>query len=112
MTALYWAVATMTSVGYGDVSAVNDLERIVSIVWMILGATIFSNLMSGISAILEGLGTSQAQIAAEKENIVEFLKTRKVCKLRATTVKYQHGSKRIRRQRYLGIFQHICAVLT
>lgn len=88
VTSLYWAVATMTSVGYGDISAVNDVERIVSIVWMVLGAAVFSNLMSGISAILEGLGTSQAQIAAEKENIHEFLKARKVRKSWMASVRY------------------------
>jgi len=41
MVALYWAFATMTTVGYGDVVAVNDTERIVSICLMLVGVTIF-----------------------------------------------------------------------
>ena len=41
MYSLYWAFATMTTVGYGDVSAVNDTERIVSIFLMVIGVTLF-----------------------------------------------------------------------
>ena len=38
---LYWAYATMTTVGYGDVSAVNDYERLLSIFCMVVGVTVF-----------------------------------------------------------------------
>jgi len=38
---LYFAYATMTTVGYGDVSAVNNMERVVSIFLMVLGVTVY-----------------------------------------------------------------------
>mgnify|MGYP002053148656 CR=1 FL=1 len=31
ITSMYWTIATMTAVGYGDISATNDVERFFSI---------------------------------------------------------------------------------
>ena len=41
LAALYWAFATMSTAGYGDVSAVNNTERVAPIVCMVFGVTIF-----------------------------------------------------------------------
>ena len=41
VVALYWTATTMTSTGYGDVSAVNNAERILSILAMFFGAGLF-----------------------------------------------------------------------
>jgi len=36
-TSLYWATATTTSTGYGDITAYNTLEKIFSVIAMIAG---------------------------------------------------------------------------
>ena len=41
-TALYFTITTITTVGYGDISGTNSLERIICIFLMILGNLFFS----------------------------------------------------------------------
>ena len=51
--ALYWSLATMVTVGYGDVSATNRPEVIFSIVSMIFGCGFFAYAINSIGLILE-----------------------------------------------------------
>lgn len=41
-TAIYWAVVTMTTVGYGDITPVTDMGRFFSAIVMLLGYTIIA----------------------------------------------------------------------
>ena len=38
---LYWAITTMTTVGYGDILPRSDAERVYATASMLLGATVF-----------------------------------------------------------------------
>ncbi|GMH45876.1 hypothetical protein BSKO_13839 [Bryopsis sp. KO-2023] len=78
VSALYWAFATMTSVGYGDVVAITVAEKIMAIICMIIGVTVFAYLMGAVTSILGALNSSQSRITAKKQRIDEFLKNRKV----------------------------------
>ena len=49
---LYWAVTTITTVGYGDISANNNLEKIYCILVMIIGVLCFSYASGSLSSIL------------------------------------------------------------
>jgi hypothetical protein len=42
VAACYWAIMTLTTVGYGDVGAQNNQQRILGIIAMICGALIFA----------------------------------------------------------------------
>ena len=44
VAALYWAFTTMTTVGYGDITAESVAEKWYSVVIMMLGATVFGKL--------------------------------------------------------------------
>lgn len=41
-TAFYFTITTMTTVGYGDISGTNTLERYLNIIIMILGVIFFT----------------------------------------------------------------------
>ena len=38
---VYWAITTMTTVGYGDILPKSDVERLYATIIMLLGATVF-----------------------------------------------------------------------
>ena len=52
ITSIYFTVTTITTVGYGDITGVNTLERAVSIIIMIIGVVSFSFATGSLSSIL------------------------------------------------------------
>lgn len=52
ITSLYWSIQTLTTVGYGDVSAVSIPEQIIAILWMIIGVGFYSITISNISILI------------------------------------------------------------
>ena len=48
--ALYWAIITVTTVGYGDIVPVTDYERAFVIVAALVGVVVFSSFMSSLSS--------------------------------------------------------------
>ena len=51
----YWAIMTLTTVGYGDVSAINTEQRLLGIIAMIVGAVFFAYGVSHVVNIVEEL---------------------------------------------------------
>ncbi len=51
ITALYWSVTTMATVGYGDVVAYSVREKVVATVSMLLGASFFAYFMGAMSTV-------------------------------------------------------------
>ncbi len=49
---LYWAAATTTSTGYGDVTAVNTSERIVALIAMVIGLILYGYILGAIAATI------------------------------------------------------------
>ena len=50
--ALYWAAATMTSTGYGDIVARSEREQTIVLFELILGLLLFGFCLSSITATL------------------------------------------------------------
>ena len=51
-SAMYWAFQTLTTVGYGDVRAVRNDERIIAIIWMVFGVGFYAYIIGYIQTIL------------------------------------------------------------
>ena len=52
---LYWAVMTMTTVGYGDMAATNQVEMMYAIVVMVLGKLLFAYILGMVASTLINL---------------------------------------------------------
>ena len=76
--ALWWAVVTMTTVGYGDITPTNDNERRYTIFTLILGALVFGYMLGEISSLVAAMDR-QAAIKEEKMGAIkEYLRFRNV----------------------------------
>ena len=71
---LYWAIETMTTVGYGDVHASNTNERIVNIFILFIGASVFGFIVANVSAIMEAMSKRSTLISDRIRQVAEYLK--------------------------------------
>lgn len=69
VTSIYWAVATISTVGFGDVRAFNTFEMIISIFWMIFGVGFYSFTIGSLSTLLAQLDTRSAHL----QNKITFM---------------------------------------
>lgn len=50
VTSCYWAVTTIATVGYGDITPSNESELIVNILIILIGVTFYSYIVSRVTA--------------------------------------------------------------
>lgn len=64
---LYYTVTTVTTVGYGDISATNTLEQVFCIVIMIMGVIGFTLATSTLTQLLSEYDTSNRKLNEKME---------------------------------------------
>jgi voltage-gated potassium channel Kch len=52
---LYWAMATITTVGYGDIAPYTKKERAFGIIYMIVAGGLFSVIIGSMNSFIENL---------------------------------------------------------
>ena len=73
--AVYWAFQTLTTVGFGDVSAVTVGERIFAIVWMLLGVAMYSYAIGNMTNMIASMDFSNEELQ-KNLGILKELKSR------------------------------------
>lgn len=76
--ALWWAVVTITTVGYGDVSPTTAEGRLAAAVLMVLGITFFSFLTATFTAALTSTSTSETVNLEARMKTLKRLRTKKL----------------------------------
>ena len=74
LISFYWTITTITTVGYGDISATNLLEMVFSSVMMLIGVVSFSFANGALASIISDSDTNNAHYQ-EKLSILEKLKS-------------------------------------
>ena len=64
VVSLYWTIQTLTTTGYGDFVPTNDNERILCLVILVLGATVFSYVVAHISELVQSFNHSEGILLA------------------------------------------------
>ena len=69
LASLYWAVATILTVGYGDISGRTLVERSFAIIWMMIGVAFYAVTIGIITSVLDHIDTKESDLNAKIEII-------------------------------------------
>ena len=64
---LYFAITSLTTVGYGDISAYTSAEMIIAMIWMIFGVAVYSFIVGTLSSLLTSMDARAEMVEAKVE---------------------------------------------
>jgi len=74
VAALYWAVTTFATVGYGDIACRTTSERLLGLCWMVSSVFFFSFTLSSLTSLFMSVETKQNVLLEKLSLINEFAK--------------------------------------
>lgn len=78
LVSVYWALQTLTTVGYGDVQTRSAYERMAAIIWMIIGVGFYSFTIGNLASIFNGIDIKAANLQQKFTILSEFAKRTKL----------------------------------
>ncbi|MCK5686668.1 ion transporter [bacterium] len=78
LRSLYWVITTMTTVGYGDITPTLNIEYILAILIMLIGASIYAFMIANIASLVSNLDSGKAYLFNRIESLSQYLRSRKV----------------------------------
>ena len=71
---LYYSFTTLFTVGFGDIYAVNEIERILSILWMLFGIGFYSFTIGTLSSVLADMDSRENKLKYKLSILNDFTK--------------------------------------
>ncbi|DBA03753.1 TPA: hypothetical protein N0F65_004170 [Lagenidium giganteum] len=78
VTAFYWAIMTMTTVGFGDVHPWTTNERVFAIGAMVIGAWIFAYGITNVVAMVANLNAADTQFQLKMDELNDYMEAREL----------------------------------
>ena len=75
---IYWALTTLTTVGYGDITPCNDVERNYTLLALLIGALVFGYMVSTIGALIAGMDRQASAVQDRIDSIKEYTNFRQM----------------------------------
>ena len=72
--AIYWALYTLTTVGFGDINVGTMTERVFAILWMIVGVALYSYAIGNMTSMLTQLDSQNEDLNQKMSVLKEFKK--------------------------------------
>lgn len=73
---LYWAVTTLTTVGYGDISPVNNSEVVFATFAMMIGGALYGYVVALFATLMQGLDPNERMYHERMESIMCYMRHR------------------------------------
>lgn len=74
----YWSIATMMTVGYGDISPTNESEMIVCLISIILGCVVYAYNINSVGMILQNINKGYSEFQHKINIINQFMGKKKI----------------------------------
>jgi voltage-gated potassium channel len=75
---LYWVVVTATTVGYGDITPNRNVEYVLSMLVILIGASTWAFIIGNLASLLSSLDRAKANFWDRVDVVTQFLRHRKV----------------------------------
>lgn len=62
LVSVYWALQTLTTVGYGDITPRSVYEKIAGLIWMIIGVGFYSFTIGNLASIFKQIDIKAAHL--------------------------------------------------
>ena len=69
-----WALQTLTTVGYGEITAGSIAEKTTAIIWMIGGVGFYSYTIGGLASMIADIDKREAQIQTKLQTLSDYVK--------------------------------------
>lgn len=83
---LYWAIQTMTTIGYGDISILSENEKLFALLVMFIASGLYGYTLNKISSIILDLDHSNENFKNQSKAMEQFMKRKNL------PIKFKQGT--------------------
>ncbi|MBI2890184.1 MAG: ion transporter [Nitrospirae bacterium] len=76
--ALYWVTTTLTTIGYGDIAPVTNVQTVFTMFVQLMGAGMYGFVIGNIANLIANLDVAKAQHREKMEKIATFMKYKSI----------------------------------